>query len=153
MTTPAPRKPTRLWLVIIAVVFITLLGLFLLTTREVNTTGNTAIWFAGEIKSGALPDAYERLCESEHQRLAIDEFVATQGDNYGVLRDHPGTVFVGDQQYADESTLDRAIDAAWTELEIRGAETTEIWRLRLVREGEGLLSLGSWKVCGIEFVG
>lgn len=139
-----------MWVAITVGVALVLFGLFVYFTRSINTTGNTAIWFSGELRSGHFEEAHARLCSAQRAEIPIEEFIPTEGAQYSVFRDQRGTIFGADQQYPDEETLDRRIDEAWTELEIRGAEDVQVVRLNMVREGEWLLGSGEWKVCGIE---
>lgn len=144
------RWRVRPWLAVLSGMVAVLFGLFVYWTGPVNTTGNTAIWFTNDVRSGVFEDAYERLCRAERDRMSLEEFMAEDGGDYAVFRDPVRGIRGADEQYPNAQTLDRAIDRAWSEVDVFRDGTVETWRLLMVREGEWLLSAGLWKVCGID---
>jgi hypothetical protein len=142
---------TRPWAVrIVALVLILVGGFFLIWTMPVQSPGNTQIWFAGEIHRD-LDRAYERLCQSEQERISLQSFNDSGGNEYAVLG--VGSVQGGDQQYGSFSETPDDVEQVWSELVVdktfQGG-TVEVWRLHLTRGREWWPPTRVWKICGIE---
>lgn len=143
----------RPWVAVVSVIVLAIFGLFMYAIRPIKTAANTTILLVTDLQVDEFEAAYQRLCEAERGRLGFDEWVASAGSDYGFLADMSIRVLGAAKQYPDGQDLDRAIDQAWTELDVFRGEVVETWRLHMVREGEFLVYPGDWKVCGIEFRG
>ena len=136
---------------------IVVLGLFATyvfgMNAKVSWPGNSGIHFAGNVQRGEFESAYDYLCEMLRADITPAEFAAANGHEFAAFREFPGSIFGAEGEYDSIERIDRSIDEAWEDYDMVNPETTQTWRLSLVREGEWLLSGGDWRVCGIEFRG
>jgi hypothetical protein len=54
------------------------------------------------------------------------------------------SVLGADSEYAPAEEVDLEVDEAWTEVELATEDSTETWRLHMIRED------GRWKACDAE---
>lgn len=144
-----------IWIFRIVAVVLILYGLLILAwAQPVRTPGNTQIWFAGELSSSASRDldaAYERLCQTEKERISFESFYKSGGAEYSVLSQ--GTVSGGGLEYPQDHELPDGVEEVWTELIVDRSfqgGAVEVWRLHQTRERDWWELKGDWKICGIE---
>ena len=91
------------------------------------------------------------ICESEVGTARVDlgdlTTLGDLGDFFESARTNSQegiNAFGGDSEYSLGEQVDLDVEHAWTEIEFRGGDATEVWRLQMVRED------GKWKACDAE---
>ena len=116
-----------------------------------DTPGNSAIHLTSAIRADD-EQAGELTCT---EITGVDGFVLADGATWGSLSGFYAATkrawaeemgaFSGDSEYSVEQEPNLSVDSAWTEIDFRGEEGTETWRLHMVREDH-------WRACGAERV-
>lgn len=116
-----------------------------------DTPGNTAIKSLAALRSGVAGEMRALVCDDVVEAAQFDP---SDASGFGLLSEfreamdrnaaQGRTAFGGNAEYTISEELNLRADAAWTEIDFRGEDKTEVWRLHLVRED------GKWKVCDAE---
>jgi hypothetical protein len=135
---------------LVCLVSVGLLGSCVFETTP-ETPGNAAIRLPAALRAQDRQDVMSLVCGAITDANDVD---FADHSSFGELADFYEAVlrnwseeraaFGGESQYSVEEEVDLEVDEAWTEIEFRGEETTEVWRLHMVRED------GSWRACSAE---
>jgi hypothetical protein len=110
-----------------------------------DTPGNAAIRFAAALRTRDIDATLSLVCVSA-LKVAVD---FDDPDSFGALaefyeRRQGRSVLGAESEYSAAEEVELTVDEAWTELELVTEDSTETWRLHMVRED------GKWKACDAE---
>jgi hypothetical protein len=110
-----------------------------------DTPGNAAITFAGELWERDLDSVESLVCMATTSAPIHFDDPTSFGALAGFYERQQGRSVSGaDSEYSIAEEVDLEVDVAWTELELSTEDSTETWRLHMVRED------GKWKACDAE---
>lgn len=116
-----------------------------------DTPSNAGIQLTGAMREGDTSVIGPLLCSTITDESAPDPtdpstFGAMAGFYEARLRNisEGRTAFGGSSEYTPSEEVDLEVDEAWTEIEFRGEDLTEVWRLHMVRRD------GRWRAYSAE---
>lgn len=128
-------------------VFVTFLSACVVESTP-ETPGNAAIMLLTSIQSGDVPAIEDRLCsaivDNENIDLSDNTTFGDLGDFYEAFRrnsEERKNASGAGGEFTPAESVTIPVDEAWTEIEFRGEDDSEVWRLQMVRED------GRWRAC------
>lgn len=116
--------------------------------RIPDTPSNAAIQLLSAMQAEDLETTQALVCDSAGSGSLSFDDPSSFGRLLGLfVAQQDVSVLGGASEYTLGEQVDLDVDRAWTELELKGEGSAEVWRLHMVRED------GRWKACEAEIRG